>query len=222
MQGRWAACGCWRFGALLADGQDEAGLAEIRAELDRAEAELALLRGSLSWRVTAPLRLVVRAARLARNPVLAWRRLRERAVRGVSGAASVAWRKLRGARIIGVPGARADVYGAVVRRAPGELFGRRVLIIAELGLAQCAKYFVWQKRDHFEALGAECRVVAWQAGRTARRELQLCSLVIFDRTPGTQEMLAMMEEARRLGLAPRLWRTRIRPSFWRRHRLHAA
>ena len=193
----------------MADGRDEAGLAEIRAELDRAEAELARLRGSLSWRVTAPLRLAMRAALLARNPVLSWRRLRERAVRsmrargvrGVSGAASVALRKLRGARGVAVPAA-AGVYGAGVRRAPGELFGRRVLIVAELGLAQCAKYFVWQKRDHFAALGAECRVVAWQDGRTARRELQLCSLVIFYRTPGTPELLAMMEEARRLGLAP--------------------
>ena len=63
---------------------------------------------------------------------------------------------------------------------------------------------MWQKRELIERLGIPCRVTDWHDPGASRSALQVCSLVIFYRVPGTPEMLDLIAEARRLGV----------PSWW--------
>lgn len=99
---------------------------------------------------------------------------------------------------------RRGGHDAPVATAPAALFGARVLIVAELGLAQCAKYRVWQKQRAFAALGVDCTVVEWSETGAVRSALQTHSIAIFYRTPGYPEVLANIAEARRLKV-PTLW-----------------
>jgi glycosyltransferase involved in cell wall biosynthesis len=95
-------------------------------------------------------------------------------------------------------------YEAKTSRAVHELYTPHVLIAAELSLGQCAKYRVWQKREHFRSLGIPCTVIEWNRHSEIRNALQTSSIVIFYRVPGYPEVLASIAEARRLGV----------PTFW--------
>lgn len=83
---------------------------------------------------------------------------------------------------------------------PARLFTPNVLIVAELSLPQCAKYRVWQKREQLASLGIACEVRDWTDADAARDAMQLCTMVIFYRVPGHAPVLALYDEARRLGL----------------------
>jgi glycosyltransferase involved in cell wall biosynthesis len=74
----------------------------------------------------------------------------------------------------------------------------RVLIIAELSIAQCTKYRVKQKVDLFKALGIHATVLNWIDGISGMHELSFHSLVIFYRVPLHPITRALMDEARRL------------------------
>ena len=80
------------------------------------------------------------------------------------------------------------------------LLRMRALLVAELTLTQCRKYRVEQKRDMIELLGWDCTVVPWQDAAAARSLMQTHSLVIFYRTPGFPEVLALIDEAKHLGI----------------------
>ena len=109
----------------------------------------------------------------------------------------------RGIVLPGLP--QGGVGSAVHWRAPLTLasrpsFGRRVLIIAELSLRQCRKYRVDQKVDFLHRLGLQATVLPWQDFEACRRALQTHGMVVFYRTPAFDDVVALTEEARRLGL----------------------
>ena len=75
-----------------------------------------------------------------------------------------------------------------------------VLIIAELSIPQCRRYRVEQKVEGFALLGMSANVVSWTDQCAARSLMQTSALVIFYRTPALPEVLALRDEAHRLGL----------------------
>jgi len=158
------------------------------------EAQIALIRRSTSWRFSAPVRFMAsvlregpsKPGRMAAHQLLnALKQLgRVRLGKGSAEAAEEA-------RI---------AYATALKPSAQELIAPRVLIIAELSLAQCAKYRVWQRQEHLRLLGTECTVMKWQHIAECRSALQTHALVIFYRVPGVPDALDLMQEARRLGV----------------------
>jgi glycosyltransferase involved in cell wall biosynthesis len=167
--------------ALTAEREE---VARLKDEVKAREAIIDDFRGSTSWKLTAPVRGL------------------RRLVRGDDPT-----------RLEGEPKAKAaapaptrfrDGYATATTAAPSALFGAKVLIVAELGLAQCAKYRVWQKQRAFALLGIDCDVVPWSEHEAVRSALQTCSIAIFYRTPGFPKVLEAIAEAKRLRV-PTLW-----------------
>lgn len=150
-----------------------------------------LRHGQASHRVRFALLLVRRTAQALREegPGGTWRLVRAR---------------LGGAPVPAAVGAAASAYEMAVPAPASARLERRVLIVAELSIPQCAKYRVWQRRDQLEALGVGCTVVDWRLPIEARSALQLHTDLILYRVPGERANLHLLEEARRLGV----------PSFW--------
>jgi glycosyltransferase involved in cell wall biosynthesis len=96
--------------------------------------------------------------------------------------------------------AQVDVYWTPIAEPASRRLTHRVLIIADLFLPQCAKYRVWQKQAHFERLGIPCTVINWWQLADAQSALQTHTLAILYRVPGTKEVLALIEDATRLGV----------------------
>lgn len=176
----------------------------------RLEAEVAQRRHR--WRMAGPVPAIrLSAARVGhrfRFAVLVARRLRRAlAEDGPRGALDRIRRRLAGSASPARPAAGSAV--PVPKPVPGvrpagAFLARRVLIVAELSIPQCAKYRVWQKREAFGALGIDCTVIDWHRHHDARSALQTHALLILYRVPGDAEILALLEEARRLGV-PSLW-----------------
>lgn len=199
--------------------QGEAALQAARAELDNAvrqrDHHIEALLSSTSWRITAPLRAVrTRFAALADRAMLL-RHLAEHArlhmrLNGVGGTLRAALRpdapRKLSALVRRLRGSSQSyaIYGEPLSRPAPTLLPPRVLIVAELALAQCAKYRVWQKAAHFRTLGVDCTVVEWWRKDEVRNALQTHSIAIFYRTPGYPEMLGLIAEAKRLRV-PTLW-----------------
>ncbi len=97
-----------------------------------------------------------------------------------------------------------DPYGAPLAEPASARLARRVLIVAELSIPQCAKYRVWQKKEQLERLGAFCTVIDWRLPTEARSALQVHTDLVLYRVPGESANLHLLAEARRLGV----------PSFW--------
>lgn len=165
----------------LARERDE--IARLERSIAARDAVIADFKGSTSWRLTAPVRGLRRMLG-GSNPL---------EVEGETGSG-----ESKGSKTL------REGYATPTTVAPAALFGARVLIVAELGLAQCAKYRVWQKQRAFALLGIDCTVVEWSKHEAVRSALQTCSIAIFYRTPGHPEVLASIAEARRLKV-PTLW-----------------
>jgi glycosyltransferase involved in cell wall biosynthesis len=203
--------------------------ASLQAERADAEAgqvhawrlEAALLRSSLFWRATAPARFAIDVAR-GRAPFglpLREGLARARAIAAEEGWAAAAgraraWLRPRypkvsallaeSAPLASQPGNVAETpFSRPLTEAPGRIFERNVLIIAELTLPQCAKYRVWQKQEHFARLGVSCHVVNWHDMTACRAAVPLATAVIFYRVPGFRPVLDLIDECKRLGLP--LW-----------------
>ena len=99
-----------------------------------------------------------------------------------------------------IEAATDDPYLAPVSFPAPLRLQHRVLIVAELSLAQCAKYRVWQKQEQFRRLGIPCSVVEWQRTADALSMLQTHTLAIFYRVPGFPAPLEVIEEAARVGV----------------------
>ena len=80
----------------------------------------------------------------------------------------------------------------------------RVLIVGSTAIPQCARYRVWQRKHQLEALGIDCDVVDSTRVELARTALQAHSIAIFYRVPALAAQLALIAEAKRLGV----------PTFW--------
>lgn len=179
-----------------------------RAEIDHLRLLLRLRERSLSWRITLPLRWV-RSLTLGQLP--SGRPLREvpERVRGFFREREYRFSPLfsafNGRKKPNLSSTAADVVSVYYKKqvTPKEgLLAPHVVIIAELSLAQCAKYRVWQKQEFLEALGWRVTVVDWRHTSIAWRALQTATRVIFYRTPAFDSVKALMAEARRLALSP--------------------
>lgn len=99
--------------------------------------------------------------------------------------------------------AQTDPYLAPIGEPAASRLATRVLVVAELSIPQCAKYRVWQKVEGFARLGVPCTVVDWRESQQARSALQVHTSLIMYRIPGSPENLALVAEARRLGVEAR-------------------
>jgi glycosyltransferase involved in cell wall biosynthesis len=158
------------------------------------EAQIAAMRRSTSWRLTAPIRFAAhvlregpsKPGRLALSKFhSAWRQLQQ--IRSGNNAPAID-EESRG------------VYRAPAVHSAQRILAPRVLIIAELSLTQCAKYRVWQRQEYLQRLGFVCTVLRWQQIAECRSALQTHALVIFFRVPGFPDSLALIDEAHRLGV----------------------
>ncbi|HTR16433.1 MAG TPA: glycosyltransferase [Acetobacteraceae bacterium] len=216
--------------AMEANQRLRAENAALRAlvEVSRESARLQALRATLrdeGWRpenAGTPSRLVRRLLRLIRAvlPARAQAALRRhglamqayyalriaeaQGVEALLARVTTRWRMRRRAtrRRAAPPGTEPAVYRATPDPATRAALLPSVLIIADLVIPQCTKYRVWQKQAQIEALGRACHVADWRKPEGARAALQLCTDVIFYRVPATPETLALIAEARRLGLDP--------------------
>lgn len=190
-------------------------LRNANEDLRRARDELGMLRGSTSWRVTAPLRLVVTTFRTPRTVASRAKHFSGAIRHAVSeyGWSGTVRKAVAAARRQGIGGLlrRAAPGTAVkpVHTLPPALPARnhlalRVLIIAEMSIPQCRKYRVTQKQQLILQLGVDCTVVSWTEIEQCRSLLQTHSAVFFYRVPGFPEPLRIIREARSLGL----------PTFW--------
>ncbi len=207
-----------RLQGLRGDGL-QAGLNETRHRLGQLE-------HSVSWRVTKPIRYA-RALAAGRLPTgysfpVAARRVADiaaeegaagllkrarRLLPGVPGQAFIKRRLTARRARMRPPGADptpADPYLAPIDDRAAPILTPMVLIVAELSIPQCAKYRVWQKQELLRSLGWRCEVVSWRELDQVTTALQLCTNLIFYRVPAEPPVLAMIDEARRLGLDP-IW-----------------
>ncbi len=200
----------------------------LQAGLDDARNRLGQLQHSVSWRLTTPLRYA-RALAAGRLPTghsfpQAARRLREiaeeegaigllrrggRLVPTIPGSGTVRrklsqHRSLSGTTATGETADTPDPYAAPIRAGGLAILEPTVLIVAELSIPQCAKYRVWQKKEMLESLGWRCQVISWRELDHVSTAMQLCTHLIFYRVPAEKPVLAMIDDARRLGLDP-IW-----------------
>ncbi|MBB2162350.1 glycosyltransferase [Gluconacetobacter sacchari] len=180
-------------------------VAALRAEVDQLRHQMAVQDRALSGRLLRVAR-IVRALTRGRDPFgrplgEAMARLMARIRRhGVRPALGYVGRAL-------FPRAREALPRAVPGAGPPAdpvAWTPLILIVAELGLSQCAKYRVWQRVEQMRLLGWPCRVVDWRHTAEALGALQFCSGVVFYRVPAFASVRGMLDEARRLAL----------PSWW--------
>jgi glycosyltransferase involved in cell wall biosynthesis len=79
-----------------------------------------------------------------------------------------------------------------------------VLIVAEASIPQCLKYRVLQRQEAFRAIGVDCVWKSWTDMVSCRAALQTRTHLILYRVPAHPPVLALVEEARRLGV-PVAW-----------------
>lgn len=179
------------------------------------QAEVAMLKRSRSWAITAPLRAGFNVARRCRQLLRQIRFLSGVVRRRVAAEGIAATSK----KVLSVAADPLNAMKIVLGRGGGELkptylvegagpaperLVQRVLLIAELSLPQCLKYRVMQKRQMIESLGIECTVVNWSDVVSARSLLATHTVAIFYRVPGYESILRTIDIARGLGV----------PTFW--------
>jgi O-antigen biosynthesis protein len=177
----------------VAEAAAQEVIAQLKTELAAAQAWSEALVGSTSWKVTAPLRAVkiamARQQEAGSAPVSLVRRLGGGPRNGTSGAAD------------GAPAPALISRDRILPpKAQADLLRLRVLIVAELSLAQCKKYRVDQKHDMIEALGWDCTVVGWPDTDRVISLMHTHSMVIFYRVPAFPDAIRCIEEAKALGL----------------------
>jgi glycosyltransferase involved in cell wall biosynthesis len=166
-------------------------LAGLQHERDRLAARVAALEASSSWRLTAPLRLVItaghRARQFARQTASWWA--------GWCAALRSPGRSVDDADLAKEDGDR-DIDDAVPRR----LLPRRILVVAEVSIPQCLRYRVHQKAATLEAMGYPVTVLSWRDAARCRSALLGHGCVIFYRTPAVREVTDVALEARKRGM----------------------
>lgn len=189
-----------------------------RRELSALTEELAIMRASRSWRITAPLRFVARLARRRQTGFsgrLAYLMGLTRVSLKQHGLV-VTLRKVllapwkHGMRLFGNFSADMNGGGSVgavniadLPSAPPALerLEMRVLLVAELGLPQCRLYRVLHKQQMLDRLGIGCTVVDWHEADRCKSLLYTHAVAIFYRVPGFPDQLTLIREAKALGVA---------------------
>lgn len=181
--------------------------------LQHANSRIHEILHSRSWRATVPLRAAGLLGRRARNM---YYRLRghaatSRRILAERGAAGLL-RELFS--LVGNPGRALSLLrhrdGASHRSAstydlaPGSPalteLALRVVIIADMNLAQCTKYRVLQKQQMIQDLGLDCSIIRWEDLDSARDLLNTHTVAIFYRVPGFEVQLESIARAKALGM----------------------
>lgn len=179
--------------------------------LHHASARIEELLRSRSWRLTAPLRAGVMLARRGSNLLRRLRRhagtsRRVLADRGVSGLLreilEIASSPRRILRLLRHEAASIHLPQYLLPNASPALteLTLRVLIIADMNLAQCTKYRVLQKQQMIQDLGLDCSIVRWEDLDSARDLLNTHTVAIFYRVPGFEVQLESIARAKELGM----------------------
>jgi O-antigen biosynthesis protein len=196
------------------DGQ----ISSLLQTISERDAHITALYHSTSWRMMGPMRIAAHQMKRAR-------RIAELAAPAIEYGGGIK-KTLRKALSIyqkeGLPGIKRGfrlvaasqmpihteninpVYVQAVKHPAEQLLAPRVLIIAEMSIAQCRKYRVQQKHDMFESLQVDCTMLNWSDTQACINAMQTHSLVIFYRVPGFSNVISVINEAKRLGL-PTLW-----------------
>ncbi len=183
--------------------------AESRHVDDTYFNQFEIIRRSTFWRVTWPMRTIVRLVRgqvtradialAVKAAAVAFARMGDTLLS--HGKNLVTWSSQpEQAQSSSTCKAADQIYRPPISRPATEILAPGVLIIAELSVPQCAKYRVWQKQAQLQRLGVRCTVTDWRSRWESVSALQLHSLAIFYRVPATPEVIELIEEARRLGV----------------------
>lgn len=189
----------------------EARGAYVAAEqLRNSRAEVAALRSSTSWRITAPIRTLSRLLVFPPRIKSSLRKLsfdfrnsiRNAGWNATLGRAAAAGRRrlLRTRMHSNLALHSAISWNRRPARSASELLELRVLIVAEMSIPQCLKYRVVQKQQMIEDLGFDCTVVSWTDVENVSGFLQTHSIVIFYRVPGFPLQLELIQLAKSLGV----------------------
>lgn len=178
-------------------------LDDLLNERDQLRLELAQLRASRSWKITAPVRCVsgLRHGRFPNGKTVKEYFVKFSSL-SISEKYSFVFKRIK-SRLIGRVKGGVESIDFSTNVIKNENISPSFLIIAELTIAQCAKYRVWQKKDLLERLGWEVQVIDWRDQAKVLSALQICTQVIFYRVPGFDAVLAQVAEAHRLKLSPR-------------------
>ncbi len=193
-------------------------IANLNLVMSERDNQIAALHTSTSWRVTLPFRIASHQVKRARRVAeLAMPAIRHGGgIKNTFRKALVMYQKeglqgiKRGFRLVAasqMPSDAKDInpaYRQMVKHPAEELLAPRILIVAEMSIAQCKKYRVQQKHDMFESLGFDCTTLSWNDTQACLNALQTHSLVIFYRVPAFPNVVSIINEAKRLRL-PTLW-----------------
>ncbi|MER9301482.1 glycosyltransferase [Mesorhizobium sp. M0496] len=193
----------------------------VVAVLGQKEVDLSRLMGSYSWKITRPLRVMARSVFTLRKIIRKKISLASffggklhYSLRTFGGPATVRkivdyarryrgrWKDgdyfVNGLHPRGNVTDLAKFYPDEVHSYSTEIVVLRVLIVAEISIPQCKKYRVDQKVEMLKSLGIESLVVDWKELEKVRSALQLFSMAIFYRVPGTEGVINLINEAARL------------------------
>ncbi|WP_421569122.1 glycosyltransferase [Stenotrophomonas sp. PD6] len=178
--------------------------------LHAANGQIGALLRSRSWRVTAPLRglhlVLIKVRKLVRHLLnLARAAVRVARQNGIREAGRRIGSQLKQPSALLRPSSSSHwklrpeypLPAAVPASTSQRL---RVLLVAEMGIAQCLKYRVLQKQQMIEGLGYDCTVVNWSDSVSTRDLLATHNVAVFYRVPGYTDQLESIELARKLGV----------------------
>ncbi|AWH48207.1 glycosyl transferase [Stenotrophomonas sp. SAU14A_NAIMI4_5] len=181
--------------------------------MSQAHSRITDLLHSRSWRVTAPMRAAGMLVRRARNMYHRLRghagtALRLRAERGTKGVLKefirIASSPRSAMKYFRHQDAASNRQQPVYKLPPASPalteLSLRVLIIADMNLAQCTKYRVLQKQQMIQDLGIDCSIVRWEDLDNARGLLSTHTVAIFYRVPGFEQQLESIARAKALGM----------------------
>jgi glycosyltransferase involved in cell wall biosynthesis len=187
-------------------------------ELHALRKQMRIMRGSLLWRLTLPVRIAVDLVRGAppTGSVEAVRLrlvlsvLRRQGVRAASHHVLSAYRKrvrtrahMVRTRPVPAETSRLDAAAGTLP-PPNTVLAPSVLIVAELTIPQCAKYRVWQKQAYFARLGVPCTVVDWRFEEDCLSAAPLATFAILYRVPALAPVKRLIETLHKLRV-PTAW-----------------
>lgn len=186
-------------------------LNQVLADRDRQIALLTLFKddviSSTSWRVTRPLRVLVRHLKQNRGVAALAVGLKGLLKKSCElchcvGQSSI---KQESKTVLNSdqscePKINSCCFMETISCQAANLLEPRILIIGELSIPQCTKYRVEQKQEMFKNLGFACSVQSWTDTDACMNALSICTLVIFYRVPAFQDVLKIIAEAKRLGI----------------------
>jgi glycosyltransferase involved in cell wall biosynthesis len=187
---------------------------DLHRTLAERDAHIAHLLNSTSWRITLPLRVVAHFLKQLRRSVeLLWP-----AVHHSGGLGNAVRKAIRLYRHEGLQGLKRgfrfvatsalsdpiknipDAYLDAIASGANARLATRVLIIAEMSIAQCKKYRVQQKLDMLASLGVKATALSWNDTAACMQALQTHTVVIFYRVPAFPNVVSVVQEAKRLRL----------------------